>query len=181
MDALSTKPKPVSMISAILRSRRMRGVLLILGCVLFSYYFLLSGPTSSSSHLDLNGEGEPMDIDQKDSLLSEDPYTALEKRIQALIDTHHVMVFSKTYCPFSKAAKELLHSYTDDFRVLEVDLDPKNADIKKILTKISHGHSTFPSIFFDGESIGGRDNLVALDSKHQLKPRLEALGVTMLQ
>ncbi|KAI8605010.1 thioredoxin-like protein [Dissophora ornata] len=108
------------------------------------------------------------------------PIVALEKRIQHLIDTNNVMVFSKTYCPYSAAAKKLLRSYTNDIEVLEVDLEDQSADIKKVLTKISHGHSTFPSIFFNGESIGGRDNLQALDNNGELKPRLESLGVSML-
>ncbi|GJJ71572.1 glutaredoxin 3 [Entomortierella parvispora] len=181
MDSLSTKPKPVSVISAIMRSRRMRAVFFLVGCLLFSYVLLVR---ISSPSLDLDAEDRLMD--ESSSPLSggankEDPYTALEKRIQNLIDTNHVMVFSKSYCPYSAAAKRLLGSYTSDFKVLEVDLESKAGEIKTILTKITKGHSTFPSIFFDGESIGGQDNLLALDTKHDLKPRLESLGVAMVQ
>jgi len=158
----------------------MRAVFFLLGCLLCSYLLLVR---TSSTSLNLDGEGELADETSSlsDGVRKEDPYAALEKRIQDLIDTHHVMVFSKTYCPYSAAAKRLLESYTTDFKVLEVDEEPMDGDIKKILTKITRGHSTFPSIFFDGESIGGRDNLVALDTKHELKPRLESLGVAMVQ
>ncbi|KAG0265661.1 hypothetical protein BG011_004260 [Mortierella polycephala] len=91
------------------------------------------------------------------------------------------MVFSKSYCPFSKAAKELLKSYTNDFKVMEVDYEDENDNIKKVLTKIAHGHSTFPSIFFVGESIGGKDKLQGLEDRGELKSRLESLGVAMVQ
>ncbi|KAF9574232.1 hypothetical protein EC968_007156 [Mortierella alpina] len=115
------------------------------------------------------------------SVVSEPAIVVLEKRIRHLIESNRVMVFSKTYCPYSAAAKKLLKSYTDDFKVLEVDLEDQDADIKKLLTKITHGHSTFPSIFFQGESIGGKDNLQALEDRNELKSRLESLGVAMVQ
>ncbi|KAF9952891.1 hypothetical protein BGZ72_005850 [Mortierella alpina] len=136
----------------------------------------------------LNGDGEPMDLTQdgsssnfKSGVVSEPAIVVLEKRIRQLIDSNRVMVFSKTYCPYSAAAKTLLRSYTNDFKVLEVDLEDQDADIKRLLTKITRGHSTFPSIFFQGESIGGKDNLQALEDRNELKSRLESVGVAMLQ
>ncbi|KAF9412065.1 hypothetical protein BGZ94_001155 [Podila epigama] len=89
------------------------------------------------------------------------------------------MVFSKSYCPYSAAAKKLLRTYTNDFHVLEVDLENDSAAIKEVLIKISHGHSTFPSIFIKGEPIGGWDNLNSMNNKGQLKPRLQLLGLKM--
>ncbi|KAF9358617.1 hypothetical protein BGX26_001309 [Mortierella sp. AD094] len=154
------------------------------------YYLFITttknlSPGNAHERMDLNGEGEPMDLTQDssqhgDKASQKSPIVTLEKRIQGLIDTHPIMVFSKTYCPYSMAAKKLLRSYTSDIHVLEVDLEQDDADIKKVLTKIAHGHSTFPSIFFKGESIGGRDNLQALDDAGKLQPQLELLGVSML-
>ncbi|KAG0304060.1 hypothetical protein BGZ98_005962 [Dissophora globulifera] len=183
MEALSTKPKPASVIAAYLRSRRIRGLILLLVSLFGLYYIFLATMSPSQGGVVLNGEGEPMDIVQDTSSRSsqDSPFVTLEKRIQRLIDTNTVMVFSKTYCPYSAAAKKLLHSYTNDFQVLEVDLEEKGADIKTILTKISQGHSTFPSIFFRGKSIGGKDDLQALENKGLLKTQLESMGVSMLQ
>ncbi|KAG0004049.1 hypothetical protein BGZ80_008732 [Entomortierella chlamydospora] len=190
MESLSTKPKPVSFVSAAFRSRRIRGLIFLLGSLLGFYFLFLTTTEHLSSRnaherLDLDGDGEPMDLTQDspqhgNKVSQGSPIVELEKRIQGLIDTHPIMVFSKTYCPYSKAAKKLLRSYTDDIHVLEVDLEQDDADIKKVLTKIAHGHSTFPSIFFKGESIGGRDNLQALEDEGKLRPRLEQLGVSML-
>ncbi|KAF9978433.1 hypothetical protein BGZ73_002329 [Actinomortierella ambigua] len=90
----------------------------------------------------------------------------LEQRIQSLISSHQIMVFSKSYCPYSAAAKKLLRSYTDD-----------SDEIKTVLTKLAHGHSTFPSIFLDKAPIGGSDNLRALAESGDLLLRLQRLGV----
>ncbi|KAF9210107.1 hypothetical protein BGZ49_005503 [Haplosporangium sp. Z 27] len=189
MESLSTKPKPTSFVTAFFRSRRIRGLIFLLCSLVGLYYLFLTttkhlSPGNPQDRLDLNGEGEPMDLTQdshdgphEESVSS---ISSLERRIQGLIDTHPIMVFSKTYCPYSAAAKKLLHSYTNDIHVLEVDLENESAEIKKVLTKITHGHSTFPSIFFNGESIGGRDNLQALDDTGKLLPRLQLLGVSML-
>ncbi|KAF9580512.1 hypothetical protein BGW38_002820 [Lunasporangiospora selenospora] len=98
-----------------------------------------------------------------------------------MIDTNRIMVFSKTYCPYSAGAKKLLKSYTNDFKVLEVDLEEDGDNIKKVLTRITNGHSTYPSIFFNGESIGGKDKLQAMEDRAELKSRLESLGVSMVQ
>ncbi|KAK3811415.1 MAG: thioredoxin-like protein [Linnemannia gamsii] len=193
MEALSTKPKPKNVIITIVRSRRFR--VLVLAAVAFYCLFYtatlykgsgdsdLSGTAKSltqQGHSVLDGEGEPMMV-EADQDVAETPLVALEHRIQGLIDKNRVMVFSKTYCPYSAAAKKLLKKYTNDFGLLEVDLEAKGADIKVILTKISQGHSTFPSIFFAGESIGGRDKLQAMEDKGDLRQRLDALGVKMLQ
>ncbi|KAF9136301.1 hypothetical protein BGW39_000017 [Mortierella sp. 14UC] len=193
MEALSTKPKPKNVIATIVRSRRFR--VLILAAVAFYCLFyiatLYKGSEDSEllgsaksltqqGHSVLDGEGEPMMVDA-DQVVPETPIVALEHRIQGLIEQNRVMVFSKTYCPYSAAAKKLLRTYTNDFGLLEVDLESRGGDIKTILTKITHGHSTFPSIFFAGESIGGRDKLQAIEDKGELRQRLDALGVKMLQ
>ncbi|KAF9932190.1 hypothetical protein FBU30_008745 [Linnemannia zychae] len=199
MEALSTKPKPKNVITTIIRSRRFRVLVLaaiIFYCIVYTVTLYNGSSDSTAKGLNtvpeksltqhghaavLDGEGEPMDMEEADQDVAESPVVALENRLKKLIREHHVMVFSKTYCPYSAAAKKLLKKYTNDFGLLEVDLEPQSGDIKTILTKITHGHSTFPSIFFDSVSIGGRDNLQAIEDKGELQRRLNALGVKMLQ
>ncbi|KAG0349350.1 hypothetical protein BG004_007534 [Podila humilis] len=111
--------------------------------------------------------------------LSHVDISPLEDRIVKLIDTHKVMVFSKSYCPYSAGAKKLLMSYTLDFNIMEVDLEDDDKAIKDVLIKVSHGHSTFPSVFLKGVSIGGFDKLDAMDREGKLKPYLEQLGVEL--
>ena len=47
------------------------------------------------------------------------------------------MVFSKSYCPHSKATKELLRQKNVKFEVVELDQVPQGAEMQNILEKIS--------------------------------------------
>ncbi|KAG0290094.1 hypothetical protein BGZ96_006449 [Linnemannia gamsii] len=200
MESLSTSPKPKNVITTIVRSRRFRVLAVVLVAFYCVFYFATvyrAGGSSDSELLtagksltqqghpgrtEVDGEGEPMmvdaDEDRKD--VKETPMVLLERRVHGLIDQNRIMVFSKTYCPYSAVAKKLLNTYTTDYEVLEVDREPRGDGIKNILRKITDGHATFPSIFFAGESIGGRDKLQEIEDKGELRKRLEKLGVKML-
>jgi len=97
-----------------------------------------------------------------------------------LNEKHPVIVFSKSYCPFSKRAKLLLEQYdlNPPPNVIEVDLRDDNVQIKQILTRLTK-QSTFPNIFVRGQSLGGSDDLHALHTDGSLKKILESAGVTI--
>ncbi|KAL5528611.1 hypothetical protein ACEPAF_7747 [Sanghuangporus sanghuang] len=90
-----------------------------------------------------------------------------------------VIVFSKTYCPYSKKAKELLRTYdlSPPPKIVEVDLRKDAEQIKVVLTRLTQ-HSTFPNVFIDGKSIGGSDDLTKLHSDGQLVNLLTEAGVS---
>ncbi|KAJ2162315.1 hypothetical protein GGF46_000806 [Coemansia sp. RSA 552] len=106
--------------------------------------------------------------------------TAAEKRMRQLIKRSRVMVFSKTYCPYSRRAKLLLTKYRNerglDYSVLEVDLEASPAEIKEALGRISE-RFTFPNIFVDGQSVGGFDELNQLHDSGDLAELLGARGL----
>ncbi|KAJ1826001.1 hypothetical protein LPJ73_009113, partial [Coemansia sp. RSA 2703] len=87
----------------------------------------------------------------------EEQPSAAELKVRDLITKHRVMVFSKTYCPYSRRAKQLLSEYHDrrglEYTVLEADLESDPMAIKAAMGSLS-GHSTFPNIFVDGKTIG---------------------------
>lgn len=85
-------------------------------------------------------------------------------------------VFSKSYCPFSKKAKELLTKMGAQFDLYEVDLRSDAEGLQNGLREIS-GHSTFPTIFVQDTLIGGSDDLVRLESTGVLRGILEGAGV----
>ncbi|KAF9073483.1 thioredoxin-like protein [Rhodocollybia butyracea] len=89
-----------------------------------------------------------------------------------------VVVFSKTYCPYSRKAKQLLETYqlSPPPKIIEVDLRDDSASLKTILTRLTR-RSTFPNILVKGESIGGSDDLQALHSANALKAKFEDAGV----
>ncbi|KAJ1859385.1 hypothetical protein GGH12_000159 [Coemansia sp. RSA 1822] len=95
----------------------------------------------------------------------------VEKKIRQLIRRNRVMVFSKTFCPYSRNTKQLLSQYRNDrgleYEVLEADLESDPIEVKAVLGKIS-ARFTFPNIFIDGQSIGGNDELRELHTSGEL-------------
>ncbi|KAG7446615.1 thioredoxin-like protein [Guyanagaster necrorhizus] len=89
-----------------------------------------------------------------------------------------VVVFSKSYCQFSKRAKTLLESYDLDppVKIIEVDLRDDSVQLKSLLTRLT-SHSTFPNIVVRGNSIGGSDDLAKLHAEGKLKGILQGAGV----
>ena len=76
-----------------------------------------------------------------------------------------VIIFSKSYCPFSTKAKRiLLEKYTivPAPYVVELDTHPLGPSLQNALTK-STGRRTVPNVLINGRSIGGGDDIEALD------------------
>ena len=97
----------------------------------------------------------------------------LEKEIDDLIHNHRLMVFSKTYCPFSKRAKKLLHDTlkAKEMEVLEINEREDMSKIQDHLLSIS-GVRTVPQIFLNGKFIGGATDLEKMEKKGELRPML---------
>ncbi len=91
--------------------------------------------------------------------------------IHELIHKYPVMVFSKSYCPYSKKAKNILSKYKleGNYHVLELDQLPSKTDeYQNELGKLT-GARTVPRVFINGKCIGGGDDTSALDSKGDLE------------
>lgn len=91
-----------------------------------------------------------------------------------------VVVFSKTYCPYSKRAKDLLSRYNLDpaIKVIEVDLREDQHHIKSTLGRLT-GRSTFPNIIVKGGSIGGSDDIATAHASGELRKKLEEAGIVV--
>jgi len=98
--------------------------------------------------------------------------------VRKLHAEYPVIVFSKTYCGFSRKAKDLLNSYDlhPPPKVVEVDLREDQNLIKGLLSRLS-GRATFPNIFLLDISLGGSDDLQRLHESGELRQRFEAAGV----
>ncbi|KAF5351705.1 hypothetical protein D9756_007656 [Leucocoprinus leucothites] len=98
--------------------------------------------------------------------------------VERLDKEYPVVVFSKTFCPYSKKAKDLLAAYDlePQAKVIEVDLRDDSAALKAILTRLTQ-HSTFPNVLVCGKSLGGWDDIRALHDTHSLAAALEKCGV----
>jgi glutaredoxin len=85
-----------------------------------------------------------------------------------------VVVYSKTWCPYCMRVKKLLGSLGYDFQVIELD-EGGQPGLEDALTRVS-GQYTVPNVFIGGKHIGGCDDTVALHSRGQLEPLLQAAG-----
>ncbi|KAF8871874.1 thioredoxin-like protein [Gymnopilus junonius] len=96
-------------------------------------------------------------------------------------EEYPVIVFSKTYCQFSRRAKELLASYElqPPPKIIEVDIRDDGNVIKHLLTRLTK-HSTFPNVILRGKSIGGSDRLQELHAQKSLRKLLEDAGALPL-
>lgn len=89
-----------------------------------------------------------------------------------------VIIFSKTYCQFSKKAKALLlnkYSITPEPYVVELDVHQLGRQIQDRLAKMT-GRKTVPNIMINGKSIGGADDITELDNDGELVGKIRSLG-----
>lgn len=76
-----------------------------------------------------------------------------------------VTIYTTGYCPYCSAAKALLARKGVAFA--EIDVTGDDA-ARESLVERSGGRRTVPQVFIDGQSIGGYDELAALDRGGQL-------------
>lgn len=82
-----------------------------------------------------------------------------------------IIVYTKDYCPYCHAAKDLLRKKGAAFT--EVDIQ-KHPERRAEMIKKAGGRSTVPQIFIGGRHVGGCDDIHALDSAGKLDPMLAA-------
>ncbi|WFD36232.1 hypothetical protein MCUN1_003110 [Malassezia cuniculi] len=84
-------------------------------------------------------------------------------------------VFSKSYCPYSRQAKSLLHGKNAKFTVIEADLRPDYETLHRLIIAL-YSHRTFPGVIAEVSLIGGYDSLVRLDEDGHLDSILRGVG-----
>jgi len=128
---------------------------------------------------------DDMDIDPSQPLKMAH-YTAGDEEIvwgkvkRTLDKEAPVIIFSKTYCPYSKRAKALIEGYdlSPKPTIIEVDLRSDQHIIKRLLTRLTN-HGTFPNVIVHGRSIGGSDDVATFHDAGQLKHIFESAGVSV--
>ena len=76
-----------------------------------------------------------------------------------------VTIYTKAWCPYCLAAKELLDRKGVEFIEIEITREPGRR--QEMLQK-SGGRSTVPQVFIGERHVGGCDDLYALDSRGEL-------------
>lgn len=135
-----------------------------------------------------NRNGGNKDSVSKDSV-SKDPVTAGPEPepvveydalsdIAQMLKRSPIVIFSKSYCPYSLRAKDLLlkqYKITPSPFVVELDKHQHGTELQAALGKQT-GRWTVPNIMISGKSIGGSDTLVALESEGKLVERIQKMG-----
>ncbi len=89
-----------------------------------------------------------------------------------------VIIFSKTYCPFSKKAKHILlekYNIVPAPHVVELDTHPHGPGLQALLGK-STGRKTVPNVLLMGKSIGGGDDIEELDQTDTLITKIKDMA-----
>jgi len=99
-------------------------------------------------------------------------------RLMATEKESPLTVFSKTFCPYSLAAKTLLEKYDLNPRpfIIEANLRNDSMRIKAYLNRLT-GRATFPNLILKAQSLGGYDDLRDYENKHQLEHILDGSGL----
>lgn len=80
-----------------------------------------------------------------------------------------VEIYTTFWCPYCSAAKALLAKKGVAFR--EIDA-PNGSPARAEAISRSGGRTTVPQVFVDGVSLGGYDDIAALDRAGRLEPVL---------
>jgi glutaredoxin 3 len=75
-----------------------------------------------------------------------------------------VEIYTTSYCAYCIRAKRLLQKKNVNFREIDVSNDPE----KRQWLVQTTGQMTVPQIFINGRSVGGSDDLHALDREGRL-------------
>lgn len=85
-----------------------------------------------------------------------------------------VVIFSKSYCGFSKAAKKLLledYQLSPPPRVVELDLHPQGRELQAYISEVT-GRRTVPNVIVMKKSYGGASEMGALHNEGVLAAKL---------
>ncbi|EDP42336.1 hypothetical protein MGL_3094 [Malassezia globosa CBS 7966] len=90
---------------------------------------------------------------------------------EKLISENAIAIFSKSYCPFCKRAKEVISGLSvEPSKIGTLELDEVNdgPEIQNYLAEKT-GQRTVPNIFISGKHVGGCDDLLRAQQSGELQ------------
>ncbi|KAL5699800.1 Glutaredoxin-C4 [Ranunculus cassubicifolius] len=79
--------------------------------------------------------------------------------VKKTISSHHIVIFSKSYCPYCKRAKSVFKALNQTPYVIELDEREDGWGLQSALGEMV-GRRTVPQVFINGKHIGGSDDTV---------------------
>ncbi|KAI9722238.1 MAG: hypothetical protein M1812_001710 [Candelaria pacifica] len=102
----------------------------------------------------------------------------VENELNGILKRSPIIIFSKTYCPYSKKAKKILLEklkIVPSPFVVELDEHPLGVGLQFALQK-STGRQTVPNVLINGKSIGGGDDIEDLDKSDLLVEKIRSMA-----
>ncbi|KAF0396055.1 glutaredoxin 3 [Gigaspora margarita] len=87
----------------------------------------------------------------------------IKSQVEEAIAKNHIMVFSKSYCPYCNRAKQTLDELKVKYQALELDTMEDGPAIQNYLAEKTN-QKTVPSIFIGQKHIGGREIILFMIS-----------------
>ncbi|TKX22302.1 glutaredoxin-like protein [Elsinoe australis] len=98
--------------------------------------------------------------------------------LDGILKKSPIIIFSKSYCPFSMKAKRILlqgYKIVPAPHVEELDEHAMGDRLQAALQKMT-GRRTVPNILINGKSIGGGDDIEELDETNKLADKILSFG-----
>ncbi|KAJ4728368.1 Glutaredoxin [Melia azedarach] len=96
----------------------------------------------------------------------------LEETVKKTLSDNPVVVYSKTWCPYSSEVKTLFKRLGVEPLVIELDeMGPQGPQLQNALERLT-GQRTVPNVFIGEKHIGGCTDTVKLYRKGELEPLL---------
>ncbi|KAK9459517.1 thioredoxin-like protein [Lipomyces oligophaga] len=95
-----------------------------------------------------------------------------QEEVKTLVAENPVMVFSKSYCPYCRAAKSTLDGEKVQHTDLELDEIDTGSAIQSAIYELT-SQRTVPAIFIGGKFIGGNSDLQTLKRNGRLAAMLK--------
>ncbi|KAK9336937.1 thioredoxin-like protein [Lipomyces starkeyi] len=95
-----------------------------------------------------------------------------QTQVKELVSANPVMVFSKSWCPYCRQAKQTLDNENVEHTDLELDQIDVGDAIQSAIYELT-SQRTVPAIFIGGNFVGGNSDLQALKRNGQLKALLQ--------
>lgn len=103
----------------------------------------------------------------------------VQDELNAILKKGPIIIFSKSYCPYSKKAKHILLDLYDISPapyVVELDLHELGPGLQSLLERMT-GRRTVPNVLVNGRSIGGGDDVEALDDEDKLANTISSMSL----
>ncbi|KAL9127490.1 MAG: hypothetical protein Q9217_003646 [Psora testacea] len=137
----------------------------------------MKGGESKDLHSGKESPKEGKKEKKKEPLKSKEE-SEIETEMNSILKRGPIIIFSKSYCPYSAKAKRILmDKYTIVPRphVVELDQHPLGAGLQDALEK-STGRRTVPNILINGKSIGGGDEIESAENAGTLVEKVKSMG-----